>query len=64
MTVTPGQKVSVKFGPEGIDLEEVEKQLIIRALEETGGNVSEAARILKLGREALRYRIQKFGLDV
>lgn len=54
--------VKVEFGPDGIDIEEVEKQLIVRALEESSGNVSEAARKLKLTREALRYRIQKFGL--
>lgn len=60
--VSGDSKVKVEFGPDGIDIEEVEKQLIVRALEESEGNVSEAARKLKLGREALRYRIQKFGL--
>ncbi|WP_424317602.1 helix-turn-helix domain-containing protein [Candidatus Methylomirabilis sp.] len=28
----------------------------------TGGNVAEAARKLHIGREALRYRIQKHGI--
>lgn len=63
VTIAPGQKVKVEFGPHGIDIEEVEKELISRALDEAGGNVSEAARMLKLGREAMRYRIQKFGLE-
>ncbi|MGH8003231.1 MAG: helix-turn-helix domain-containing protein, partial [Limisphaerales bacterium] len=63
VSVTAETKVKVGFGPDGIDIEDVEKQLIIQALEATGGNVSEAARKLKLGREALRYRIQKFGLQ-
>lgn len=63
VSVAGNSKVNVEFGPDGIDIEEVEKQLIIRALEESDGNVSEAARKLKLGREALRYRIQKFGLQ-
>jgi len=62
VTVAGGRQIKVEFGPDGIDIEEVEKQLIIRALEESDGNVSEAARKLKLGREALRHRIQKFGL--
>ena len=61
--VSGDSNVAVEFGPDGIDIEEVEKQLIVRALEESQGNVSEAARKLKLGREALRYRIQKFGLQ-
>jgi len=45
-----------------IDLENVEKGLIERALRQTGGNVSAAARLLSIGREALRYRLNKFGL--
>ncbi|HSW47023.1 MAG TPA: sigma-54 dependent transcriptional regulator [Phycisphaerae bacterium] len=43
-----------------IDLEQVEKALIERALRKTGGNVSAAARLLSIGREALRYRLAKF----
>jgi DNA-binding NtrC family response regulator len=31
-------------------------------LERTGGNVSAAARLLSIGREAMRYRMMKFGL--
>ncbi len=62
VSVDPNSKVKVEFGADGIDIEEVEKQLIVHALEESSGNVSEAARKLKLTREALRYRVQKFGL--
>ncbi|MCI0330431.1 MAG: sigma-54 dependent transcriptional regulator [candidate division Zixibacteria bacterium] len=62
VAVGPNTAVKVEFGPDGIDIVEVEKQLIVRALEESEGNVSEAARKLKLSREALRYRVQKFGL--
>ncbi len=45
-----------------IDLEQVERSLIERALRRTGGNVSAAARLLSIGREAMRYRMAKFGL--
>ncbi|HEU4437585.1 MAG TPA: sigma-54 dependent transcriptional regulator [candidate division Zixibacteria bacterium] len=62
VTVGSNSEVKVDFGPDGIDIEEVEKRLIVSALEESSGNVSEAARKLKLTREALRYRVQKFGL--
>ena len=62
VAVGSNSEVKVDLGPDGIDIEEVEKQLIVRALEESSGNVSEAARKLKLTREALRYRVQKFGL--
>lgn len=45
-----------------VDLEQVERALIERALRQTQGNVSAAARLLSIGREAMRYRMGKFGL--
>ena len=48
---------------EGLTLDEAERRLIARALHDTGGNVSESARRLGVSRMALRYRIQKFGLE-
>ncbi len=39
-----------------------EKQLIAEALERAGGNQSEAARALRIGRDALRYKMKKHGL--
>jgi transcriptional regulator with PAS, ATPase and Fis domain len=46
----------------GIVLEEVERQLIISALQRTGGNKSKAARLLGLTRDTLRYRLDKYQL--
>jgi len=46
-----------------INLEQVEKELLEEALKKTTGNVSAAARLLSIGREAMRYRLAKFGLD-
>jgi DNA-binding NtrC family response regulator len=43
-------------------LEEHEKQLVMNALKEAGGNQSKAARQLHIGRDALRYKMKKFGL--
>ncbi len=42
--------------------EDAEKQVIIKALRETAGNKSKAARILKMDRSALYYKIKKLGL--
>ena len=47
---------------EGISLEEVEKGLIRSALQKSGGNRSEAARLLKIPRHVLIYRLEKFDL--
>jgi len=45
----------------GLDIELVEKELIRQALEQTKWNQTRAARLLNLTRDALRYRMQKFG---
>ncbi len=43
-------------------LEEQERLLIVRALQAAAGNQSEAARILRIGRDALRYKLKKHRL--
>jgi transcriptional regulator with PAS, ATPase and Fis domain len=47
----------------GISLEEVERKLMTSALKQAGGNKSEAARLLGLTRDTLRYRLQKHGFS-
>jgi transcriptional regulator with PAS, ATPase and Fis domain len=47
---------------EGIDLEAVIKDLIVQAMERTGGNKAMAARLLGISKPTLLYRLQKFGL--
>jgi DNA-binding NtrC family response regulator len=44
------------------ETERVERELIIRALEETGGNVTQAARKLKISRKSLQNKMKEFGL--
>lgn len=64
---TSKQKSSEEFEvtiPEGgLDIENVEKELLKKALVMAKGNQSKAARLLNLGRDAFRYRVQKFGLE-
>jgi transcriptional regulator with PAS, ATPase and Fis domain len=52
---------SLKLPPEGVDIEEVEKELIRQALESSDWNQSKAAKKLNLGIDAFRYRMKKFG---
>jgi two-component system, NtrC family, response regulator AtoC len=47
--------------PGGFDIEEVEKNIIKQALEQSKWNQTRAAKLLNLTRDALRYRMQKFG---
>ena len=49
---------------EGINLPELNRKLIIAALERTRYKVSAAARLLGLSRPALRYRMKKYHLDI
>jgi two-component system response regulator AtoC len=49
--------------PDGVSLEDVERQLLIQALERTGGNQTHAAQLLRINRDQVRYRMQKFGLQ-
>jgi two-component system response regulator AtoC len=47
---------------EGVDLEQLEKSLVVQALERCGHNQTRAAAQLGLNRDQIRYRIEKFGL--
>ncbi len=47
----------------GIKLEEVERSLILSALEQAENNKSKAARLLGLSRHTLRYRMEKHHLE-
>lgn len=44
----------------GISLYEMEKRALIQALEKSDNNQSEAARLLKISRDTLRYRLKKY----
>jgi DNA-binding NtrC family response regulator len=44
-------------------LDEQERRLVLEALSQSNGNQSEAARILKIGRDALRYKMKKFAIE-
>jgi DNA-binding NtrC family response regulator len=48
---------------EGVSLEEVEKQLLVQALERSRGNQTHAGQLLGINRDQVRYRIEKFGLE-
>jgi len=47
----------------GLDLEQLERELVVQALERTGWNQTRAAGLLGLNRDQIRYRIEKFQLE-
>jgi DNA-binding NtrC family response regulator len=57
------QASSERFLPDGMTLDQWEDEMIREALKRAGGNKSQAARLLGLSRNALRYRLSKIGID-
>lgn len=55
--------VVIDFPDGGISLEELEKELILKALEKSGGNQTKAAQLLGITRSALLYRSQKYDIN-
>ena len=47
---------------QGVDLEKLERSLVIQALRRSGGNQTRAGGLLGLNRDQIRYRIEKFDL--
>ena len=47
----------------GIDLEKLERSLVIQALQRSDGNQTRAGALLGLNRDQIRYRIEKFALS-
>jgi transcriptional regulator with GAF, ATPase, and Fis domain len=54
---------SDRFLPDGMTLDQWEDEMIRESLKRAGGNKSQAARLLGLSRNALRYRLSKIGID-
>jgi DNA-binding NtrC family response regulator len=52
----------IRIPPEGINLDKITKDLIVQALELSGGNKAKAAKLLGISRPTLIYRIEKHGL--
>jgi len=54
---------TMELPEEGVNLETLERELVVQALRRTGGNQTKAATLLGLNRDQIRYRIEKFGLE-
>jgi len=54
--------VSLDAPVDGLSLADNERGLLVRALEKTSGNQTQAARLLRITRDTLRYKMKKFNL--
>jgi two-component system response regulator AtoC len=59
---TSSPQSQFRLPPGGLKLEEVERQLVVQALERAHGNQTRAGQLLGINRDQVRYRIEKFGL--
>jgi len=53
---------SIDARADGLSLEDNERILLVRALDKTAGNQTQAARLLRITRDTLRYKMKKFNL--
>ncbi len=62
--LVPGGRLAEGFRlpPDGIDFEQLERELVVQALERSGGNQTRAAALLGMNRDQIRYRIEKFSI--
>jgi DNA-binding NtrC family response regulator len=58
----PAAEGAFKLPPEGISFEDVERDLIMQAMEQTDYNITKSAKLLGLTFRTLQYRLEKFGI--
>src|SRR5205807_9150256 len=64
MTQSPSTRASsdlFKLPAEGVNFEDVERSLIMQAMDRTDNNITKAAKLLGLTFRTLQYRLEKFG---
>ena len=62
LTRQPSSAWMFRLPQEGVNLEDVERQLVVQALERSSWNQTHAGLLLRINRDQVRYRIEKFGL--
>ena len=61
--VLPEAAMTEDLPPDGVNLDQVERNLILRSLIKANWNQSQAARYLSLSRKTLIYRMEKYGIS-
>ena len=55
---------ALRLPPEGLNLDQLTRDLIVQALDMTGGNRAKASKLLGISRPTLIYRIEKYRIEV
>jgi DNA-binding NtrC family response regulator len=59
---TPSSGDLFKLPPEGVNFEDVERSLIMQAMDRTDNNITKSAKLLGLTFRTLQYRLEKYGV--
>lgn len=62
-TAEPTAHFSYRLPPEGISFEDLERSLILQAMEQADWNITKAAKLLGLTFRTLQYRLEKFNIQ-
>ena len=60
--VSPSSGDLFKLPPNGVDFEEVERSLIMQAMDRTNNNITKSAKLLGLTFRTLQYRLEKYNI--
>jgi DNA-binding NtrC family response regulator len=60
---TPVEAIRFDLPPEGVSLEQLERELITKAMDRTGWIIAKAAPLLGMSYKTLQYRLDKFGIE-
>ena len=58
----PATDENFKLPPEGVNFEDVERSLIMQAMDRTDNNITKSAKLLGLTFRTLQYRLEKYGI--
>ena len=59
----PSGKLHIELPDQGVSLNDVEKEIVLKAYEKCGKNKSKTARFLNIPRHILIYRLKKYGAE-
>ncbi len=62
LPLEPHEQPHFQLPRDGVKLDEVERQLLLQALERARGNQARAGELLGINRDQVRYRLRKFGI--
>ena len=61
--ISQNDRIPFELPPEGISIEGLERDIIIKAMDRTGWVIAKAAPLLGMSYKTLQYRLEKFGIE-